>query len=337
MSEQKLQARVYSRTAPTEEQLAQLRDFLHQKYQRPVNLHWERDDRMKDGFRLELGEGESRELVYDWSSSGKSRQLKDKIAAAIRSRSDVIPLLRKTLEDFQPEASATEIGTVLSYGDGIAEVSGLPGAEYGEILIFENGVRGMVLDLKEKSIGCVVFAGEAAVQAGSVVLRSGRSAGIPVGDAFLGRVIDPLGAPIDGKGKISESDYYPIEAPPPASSTASRSTSPCRRDFWPSIPCSPSAAASANSSSATAKPARRPLRSTRSSTRRIRTSCASMSPSARRRRALRSSCRRCRRTTRCGIPSSSARRPAIPRRCSTSLPTQAARWANTSCIRGATC
>ena len=62
MSEQKLQARVYSRTAPTEEQLAQLRDFLHQKYQRPVNLHWERDDRMKDGFRLELGEGESREL-----------------------------------------------------------------------------------------------------------------------------------------------------------------------------------------------------------------------------------------------------------------------------------
>ena len=167
MSEQKLQASVYSRTAPTEEQLAQLRDFLHQKYQRPVNLHWERDDRMKDGFRLELGEGESRELVYDWSSSGKSRQLKDKIAAAIRSRSDVIPLLRKTLEDFQPEASATEIGTVLSYGDGIAEVSGLPGAEYGEILIFENGVRGMVLDLKEKSIGCVVFAGEAAVQASS--------------------------------------------------------------------------------------------------------------------------------------------------------------------------
>ena len=129
MSEQKLQARVYSRTAPTEEQLAQLRDFLHQKYQRPVSLHWERDDRMKDGFRLELGEGESRELVYDWSSSGKSRQLKDKIAAAIRSRSDVIPLLRKTLEDFQPEASATEIGTVLSYGDGIAEVSGLPVAD----------------------------------------------------------------------------------------------------------------------------------------------------------------------------------------------------------------
>ena len=215
MSEQKLQARVYSRTAPTEEQLAQLCDFLHQKYQRPVNLHWERDDRMKDGFRLELGEGESRELVYDWSSSGKSRQLKDKIAAAIRSRSDVIPLLRKTLEDFQPEASATEIGTVLSYGDGIAEVSGLPGAEYGEILIFENGVRGMVLDLKEKSIGCVVFAGEAAVQAGSVVLRSGKSAGIPVGDAFLGRVIDPRGAPIDGKGEISESDYYPIESPAP--------------------------------------------------------------------------------------------------------------------------
>ena len=215
MSEQKLQARVYSRTAPTEEQLAQLRDFLHQKYQRPVDLCWEQDDRMKDGFRLELGEGGTRELVYDWSSAGKSRQLKDKIAAALRSRSDVIPLLKKTLEEFRPEAAATELGTVLSYGDGIAEVSGLPGAEYGEILIFENGVRGMVLDLRETRIGCVVFAGDADVQAGSTVWRSGKSAGIPVGNAFLGRVIDPLGAPIDGEGEIVESDYYPIESPAP--------------------------------------------------------------------------------------------------------------------------
>ena len=166
MKELELQACVYSRTAPEE---AQLRAFLNQKYRRPVRLRWERDERMKDGFRLELGEGESRELVYDWSSAGKSRQLKDRIAAAIRSRSDVIPLLEKTLREFRPEPTATEIGTVLSYGDGIAEVSGLPGAEYGEILIFENGVRGMVLDLRERSIGCVVFAGEAAIQAGSTL------------------------------------------------------------------------------------------------------------------------------------------------------------------------
>ncbi len=215
MNGQMLQARVYSRTAPTEEQLAQLRAFLNQKYERPVSLHWEQDERMKDGFRLELGEGETRELVYDWSSAGKSRQLKEKIAAALRSRSDVIPLLKKTLEEFRPEAIATELGTVLSYGDGIAEISGLPGAEYGEILIFESGVRGMVLDLRENRIGCVVFADEAAIQAGSTVHRSGKSAGIPVGDAFLGRVIDPLGAPIDGNGEIAESDYYPIESPAP--------------------------------------------------------------------------------------------------------------------------
>ena len=215
MKELELQACVYSRTAPEEAQLAQLRAFLNQKYRRPVRLRWERDERMKDGFRLEVGEGESRELVYDWSSAGKSRQLKDRIAAAIRSRSDVIPLLEKTLREFRPEPTATEIGTVLSYGDGIAEVSGLPGAEYGEILIFENGVRGMVLDLRERSIGCVVFAGDAAIQAGSTVWRSGKSAGIPVGDAFLGRVIDPLGTPIDGGGEIAESDYYPIESPAP--------------------------------------------------------------------------------------------------------------------------
>ena len=171
MNEQTLSARVYSRIAPAEEQLAQLRAFLNQKYSRPVELHWEQDERMKDGFRLELGEGGTRELVYDWSSAGKSRQLKEKIAAALRSRSDVIPLLKKTLEEFCPEAIATEVGTVLSYGDGIAEVSGLPGAEYGEILIFESGVRGMVLDLRETRIGCVVFADEAAIQAGSTVYR----------------------------------------------------------------------------------------------------------------------------------------------------------------------
>ena len=215
MSGQQLQACVYSRVAPAEEQLAQLREFLEQKYRRPANLRWEPDERMKDGFRLEIGEGDTRELVYDWSSAGKSRQLKERIAAAIRSRSDVIPLVEQTLRDFRPEAEATEIGTVLSCGDGIAEVSGLPGAEYGEILIFENGVRGMVLDLREASIGCVIFADDAAVCAGGTVRRSGKSAGIPVGDAFLDRVIDPLGSPIDGKGGIEETDYYPIESPAP--------------------------------------------------------------------------------------------------------------------------
>ena len=150
MSEQKLQARVYSRTAPTEEQLAQLRDFLPQKYQRPVDLCWEQDDQMKDGFRLELGEGGTRELVYDWSSAGKSRQLKDKIAAALRSRSDVIPLLKKTLEEFRPEAAATELGTVLSYGDGIAEVSGLPGAAKGSDI---HSLRGNICPAQHSAPG----------------------------------------------------------------------------------------------------------------------------------------------------------------------------------------
>ena len=215
MEDQTIQAQVYSCTEPDEEQLAQLRLFLSQKYHNPVSLQWVKDLQMKDGFRLELGEDGRRELIYDWSSAGKSRQLKDKIAAAIRNRSDVIPLLKKTLLEFYPEPTAIEVGTVLSYGDGIAEIGGLPGAEYGEVLIFENGVRGMVLDLREKSVGCVVFADEAAVRAGSSVWRSGKSAGIPVGDAFLGRVVGPLGMPIDNRGEIAETDYYPVEAPAP--------------------------------------------------------------------------------------------------------------------------
>lgn len=215
MEDRMLQAYVYSCMEPEEEQLAQLCAFLNQKNHCPVSLQWVKDPQMKDGFRLEIGKEGRREMIYDWSGAGKSRQLKDRIAAAIRNRRDVIPLLKKTLSDFYPEPVPVEVGTVLSYGDGIAEISGLPGAEYGEILVFENGVRGMVLDLQEKQIGCVVFADEAAVRAGSTVWRSGRSAGVPVGEALLGRVVDPLGMPLDNKGEIAASEYYPIESPAP--------------------------------------------------------------------------------------------------------------------------
>ena len=104
---------------------------------------------------------------------------------------------------------------MLTVGDGIATISGLEDAEYGEILLFECGIKGMILDLKEDEIGCVIFGDESEITEGSMVRRTKKVAGIPVGEAFMGRVINALGEPVDGKGPITQEDYYPIENPAP--------------------------------------------------------------------------------------------------------------------------
>ena len=104
---------------------------------------------------------------------------------------------------------------MLTVGDGIATVSGLTEAEYGEIVLFSCGIKGMVLDLQDSEIGCVVFGDESEIVEGSTVRRTKKTAGIPVGDGFLGRVIDALGQPIDDMGDIVAEEYYPIERPAP--------------------------------------------------------------------------------------------------------------------------
>ena len=123
--------------------------------------------------------------------------------------------MKEAVEDFTPSAEAEETGTVLTVGDEIAVVSGLEHAAYGEILLFSSGVKGMVQDLRRNEIGCVLFGDDAEITEGSLVRRSGKTAGIPVGDGFLGRVVDALGTPIDGKGDISAEGYRPIECPAP--------------------------------------------------------------------------------------------------------------------------
>ena len=104
---------------------------------------------------------------------------------------------------------------MISVGDGIAEVSGLEHAEYGEILLFSAGIRGMVLNLKRESVGCILFGDESAVSEGSAVRRTKRRAGMPVGERFLGRVVGALGDPVDGMGEIMAEGYRPVEAPAP--------------------------------------------------------------------------------------------------------------------------
>lgn len=128
---------------------------------------------------------------------------------------DIIPLMQEAVKNWVPSDLAQERGTVLTVGDGIATVSGLENVTYGEILIFSNNIRGMVQDLKRREIGCILFGDEQDICEGSVVRRTGKTAGVPVGDEFLGRVIDALGNPIDGRGKIHGDGYRPVEAPAP--------------------------------------------------------------------------------------------------------------------------
>ena len=213
-----VEAFVYSRETPTDEQLKKVQDFLEKKYNAAVAVIPKQDDSVRDGFRIEIGTSTYKwnlDRIFDWSAEGRAKQLKQSISEAIRGKQDVLPMIRQAIEDFEPVPKDEEVGTVLTVGDGIATISGLEDAEYGEILLFECGIKGMILDLKEDEIGCVIFGDESEITEGSMVRRTKKVAGIPVGEAFMGRVINALGEPVDGKCPITQEDYYPIENPAP--------------------------------------------------------------------------------------------------------------------------
>lgn len=145
----------------------------------------------------------------------KVRILKEKLLEAVKKdgekEKELISILREEIENFDIHREEREEGYVNFVGDGIANISGVEHAEYGEILLFDTGAKGMVLDIREDEIGCILFGREGEIKEGTHVVRTEKMAGMPVGEAFLGRVVDALGAPIDGLGKIKESDYRPIE------------------------------------------------------------------------------------------------------------------------------
>ena len=201
---------LHSAERPDETQEKRLNAFLCKRYGEGAELVWVEDHTLENGFRLESGDD-----VYDWSPQGRLEQLADRLKAVDVSEQNVIPLLRDTLESWTPKALVHTTGKVLTVEDGIATVSGMPDAFYGEILLFEGGIRGMVQNLDRDEIGCILFDDDAAIQQGSKVSRTGRVAGIPAGDNFLGRVVDALGSPIDGLGPIEAEGYRPIEAPAP--------------------------------------------------------------------------------------------------------------------------
>ena len=206
----RLTARLLSACPPDDAQRARLEEVLAKKYGRPVELSWQEDKTASGGFRIEVGSE-----VIDWTAEGRLGQLKERLAALKAGGQSVIPLIRDTVRDWVPEVCAREVGSVLSVADGIAYVGGLEDAAYGEILLFEGGIRGMVQELRGHRIGCILFGRVEEVSEGSAVYRTGRTAGIGVSDAMIGRVVDALGAPIDDCGDIPADDYRMIESPAP--------------------------------------------------------------------------------------------------------------------------
>ncbi|MGN0461380.1 MAG: F0F1 ATP synthase subunit alpha [Ruminococcus sp.] len=134
-----------------------------------------------------------------------------------RVRSDeIISILKSEIENFDFDRGEQETGTVISLGDGIARVYGIDGAMYGEIVVFENGAKGMVQDIRAKEMGVILFDRDRGIKEGTRVTRTHKKAGVPVGENYLGRVVNALGAPIDGKGEIKSDEYRPIECPAPS-------------------------------------------------------------------------------------------------------------------------
>ena len=201
---------LYSNTPPSDEQEKKFIDFLKQRYNEDISLVWKKTDIPEGGFKLKVGSE-----VFDWSIDGRLAQFKEALSKLKNKSNDIIPLIRETVENWTPEAIAEEIGEVLTVGDGIATVSGLKNATYGEILLFTSGVRGMVQDLRDGEIGCILFGSDEEISEGSMVKRTGKTAGVPVGDEFIGRVVNALGVPIDGQGEIHSVDYRAVENPAP--------------------------------------------------------------------------------------------------------------------------
>lgn len=210
MSRAEEKAILFSCTAPTRQQEERFRSWLTRRYGEDLSLVWQKDGSLQDGFRLQVGSE-----IYDWSREGRLRQLKESLRQLPKTECSPVTLLKDTISGWSPDALPEEVGTVLSVGDGIATISGLERAAYGEILVFESGIKGMVQNLSHDSVGCIVFGDDQSVSSGSIVRRTGRTAGVPVGEEFLGRVVDALGTPVDGKGPIRAEEYRPVESPAP--------------------------------------------------------------------------------------------------------------------------
>ena len=198
-----VKAELRSARKPREEELNRVRAEVRKLYDATeVILNVTVDESLLSGYVLQVGD-----RVFD--NSGR-HQL-DKMMEGKPS----LATLKTRIEDYKPAETSAEGGVVISSADGIVHVEGMNRAVYGEIVTFDNGAKGMVESVEPEQLGIMLFDGAETVGVGTMVTRSGKRAGIPVGDAFLGRVISPLGEPIDGKGPIEAVGYNPIEKQAP--------------------------------------------------------------------------------------------------------------------------
>ena len=206
-----LHAKLAYVTPPDAAQLDKIKVFVAaQAPGREVELTLVEDKSLVAGFVLTAGEKE-----YDWSGKGQLDALKEQLLQSphlkVINEDTVVSMMKEELGNFDLTAEGREVGSVTYLGDGIARVNGIDHVRYGEIVLFDSGIKGMVQDIQEDSIGVILFGKDSALHEGSRVVRTEKMAGVPVGDDFLGRVINALGAPVDGKGKIEQEDYRPIE------------------------------------------------------------------------------------------------------------------------------
>lgn len=179
-----------------------------------VELEIVKDESLLGGFIIQIGNKQ-----YDRSLKTKLAKIKESVTENSKkdgSTKDVISIVREDIDEFEFTYSPEEVGTVVSVGDGIAVINGLENVMYGEIVIFDSGVKGMVQDIKKDTVGCILFGTDDDITSGSMVKRTYKKAGVPVGEGFIGRIVNALGEPVDGRGEISAEDYRLVEQPAPS-------------------------------------------------------------------------------------------------------------------------
>lgn len=218
MNNENLNATLRCVTRPSAAQEEKIKTFLKNKYQaQNITLNILIDPSVRGGFILSANNDE-----YDWSTRSRQQQLQEQIQAArdkaIQMKKDgtLMSILKEAIEQFEATSQENEVGYVETIGDGIATISGLDHTMYGEVVVFENGTKGMVLDITTENIGVILFDTEGTIGQGTKVSRTKKQAGMPVSSNFLGRVVDPLGNPIDGLGPIEATEMRPIEEPAPS-------------------------------------------------------------------------------------------------------------------------
>ncbi len=201
---------------PDEKQLKGIKEFVcKQENADEAKIDIVKDESLIGGFIIRFADKE-----FDYSLKAKLADIKEQLLASARSNAvnndSVIAVLHRDIKDYEVKADGEEIGTVVKVGDGIANIHGLNHAMYGEIVVFENGIKGMVQDIRKNRIGVILFGSDVEIHQGSKVKRTHKKAGIPVGDGFIGRVVNALGEPIDGYGEIEADDYRAVEQNAPS-------------------------------------------------------------------------------------------------------------------------